>query len=282
MIASVQVLTEFLKKHKNKKSPGLWSMSHRKAVVVKNLNDKIYNGKYHFSERVNRIVDGRKMTFYKEWEDRFIDFCLYRYLMRLAFQKNLVSPNYMSCRGRGRFHAVRCLFEQKNKFKYIFKTDVKSYFHSINNTILEKIIYSSGIPNPLHHLIWQDLFLKDIPFVSPSVGIFQGSSISSYYAWIYLKNLDDFFNKENQSFYQRYKDDIIVLTKSSGNLNKTRDTTYSILRKRDLKSRYKKTFAGKTSAPISYLGFCIRKNQIGQSLESKKKGSAFVPVTPLD
>ena len=107
------MLTEFLKKHKNKKSPGLWSMSHRKAVVVKNLNDKINHGKYHFSERVSRIVDGRKMTFYKEWEDRFIDFCLYRYLMRLAFQKNLISPNYMSCRGRGRFHAVRCLFEQK-------------------------------------------------------------------------------------------------------------------------------------------------------------------------
>ena len=163
------------------------------------------------------------------------------------------------------------------------KTDIKSYFQSINNTILEKIIYSSKIPNPLHHLIWQDLFLGDGSFYSyfQSFGIFQGSSVSSYYAWIYLKNLDDFFDKENSYFYQRYKDDIIVLTKTPEDLNQIKDIIYSILRKRDLKIRYKKTFLGKTSVPISYLGFCIRKNQIGQSLESKKKGRNFVPVSPL-
>ena len=35
------------------------------------------------------------MTFYRDWEDRFVDFCLYRYLTDLAVQKNQVSPNYM-------------------------------------------------------------------------------------------------------------------------------------------------------------------------------------------
>ena len=223
------------------------------------------------------------MTFYKEWEDRFIDFCLYRYLMEMALQKNLVSPNYMSCRGRGRFHAVRYLFHQKKDFNQVFKTDIKSYFQSINTVILEKIIHKSGIPNPLHHLIWQDLFCGGNQFHSyfQRHGIYQGSSISSYYAWIYLKNLDDFFDQENQSFYQRYKDDILVLTKTLEDLNQIIDVTYSILRKMELKTQYKKTFVGKTSAPISYFSFSIRKNRIGQSLESRKKGRTFIPLSEI-
>ena len=234
MIATVKRLTDFLKKHKKKKSSSLWAMACPKQKTVREINDKIRSQKYGFSGRITKIIDGRMMTFYKEWEDRFVDFCLYRHLTELAIQKKLISPNYMSFKGRGRCHAIRCLLHQRKNFDYVFKTDIKSYFESMNTVILEKIIHRSGIPDPLHHLIWQDLFYGNHQNRSQfrKKSIFQGSSISSYYAWIYLKNLDDFFDKEDGCYYQRYKDDIIILNRSIRDLSKTQDIIYSILRKK--------------------------------------------------
>ena len=126
----------------------------------------------------------------------------------------------------------------------MFKTDVKSYFASIDTVILEKIVNCIFLPDPpslpLRYLVWQNLFepleLRDRKFREK--GIFQGSSLSSYYAWVYLKKLDDFFEdfEGEKVFYQRYKDDIIVLTKSDDELNRMRNIIYSILRKRKLKN----------------------------------------------
>ena len=65
-----------------------------KQKTVKEINDKIRSQKYGFSGRITKIIDGRMMTFYKEWENRFVDFCLYRHLTELAIQKT----GAMACR----------------------------------------------------------------------------------------------------------------------------------------------------------------------------------------
>ena len=45
-----------------------------KQKTVREINDKIRSQKYGFSGRITKIIDGRMMTFYKEWEDRFVTF----------------------------------------------------------------------------------------------------------------------------------------------------------------------------------------------------------------
>ena len=72
------------------------------------------------------------MSFYREWKDRFVEFCLYRYLMDMAQNKERVAENYFSCKGRGRFHVIRQLFFAIKKHRHVFKTDIKSYFASID------------------------------------------------------------------------------------------------------------------------------------------------------
>ena len=188
-------------------------MVRRKNDLVGEINEQINSQKYVFNERTSVIWKGKLLTFYKKWEDRFVDFCLYRHLNELALDRGSISPNYVSSKGRGRIYAVKALRQKIKKYGYIYKTDVKSYFASMNTVRLESIIYKEGIPSPLHYLIWQDLFqgVETSPSFKFGRGIFQGSFLSSFYAWIYLKSLDDIFSKDKNSYYQRYKDDIIDL-----------------------------------------------------------------------
>ena len=83
MIADNKKLTEFLMRHKKKKNSSLWAMAHKKDEVIKELNFRINSQTYYFSDRVTKMVGDKKITFYKEWDDRFVDFCLSSYLRDL-------------------------------------------------------------------------------------------------------------------------------------------------------------------------------------------------------
>ena len=153
----------------------------------------------------------------------------------------MISENYVSCKGKGRNYAIRKLFYALKDYPYVFKTDIKSYFASIDTVILQKIIHCTGPPSSLQYLLWQDLFnAQGNNRGFRKIGIFPGSSLSSYYAWIYLEKLDDFFTSR-KIFYQRYKDDIIIFAKSVDEMQWIEDVLYSILRQRKLTTRYKKT-----------------------------------------
>ena len=94
---------------------------------------------------------------------------------------------------------------------------------------------------------------------------------------IYLDKLDGFFSSQDNVFYQRYKDDIILLTGSGSKLQWMKDALFGILRQRKLAIRFKKTFEGLSSSPVSYLGFRLLDNCIGQSRESKRRGRRYTP-----
>ena len=198
LIASIEILSDFFQKHKKEKSSSLWALAQDKAKVV---DDK----RWYFSDRTSRVIDGKLMTYYCEWSDRFVEFCLYKHLMKSAEREKLISENYVSCKGKGRFYAIEKLFLSLKDFPYVFKTDVKSYFASIDTVILERIVnriaLSDPSSSPLRHLIWQNLFGPMEPSDGNfrEKGIFQGSSLSSYYAWVYLKKLDDFFEDLRES-----------------------------------------------------------------------------------
>ena len=78
MIACPVRLDIFFRKHKKKKS--IQSMVRRKNDLIGEINDQINSQKYVFNERTSVIWKGKLLTFYKKWEDRFVDFCLYRHL----------------------------------------------------------------------------------------------------------------------------------------------------------------------------------------------------------
>ena len=71
-----------------------------------------------------------------------------RFVERLLFE--LLSPiisklrvgNYFSIRGGGRHAAVNCLMQELPAYRYVYKTDVKSYFASVDLFVLFEIFSS--------------------------------------------------------------------------------------------------------------------------------------------
>ena len=273
MIASIDRINLFLKKHKSRddrRGLPLWNLAHRKRENVERINRQIISGNWCFGGRTDKILsNGKRVSFYSEWEDRFVEFCLYRHLTELDVARGEVFEDYMSFRGRGRFNCYRgCPIIptfSKLTSSPIAKASVVP--------LLESLLHRRGLPPPLHNLILQDLS-------SPEGGlrekrIFQGSSLSCHYDRLYLEELDRRFCGVEDVHYQRYRDDILLLSRAREALEWCRDAVYGILRKRKLKTRYHKTFGGGTTAPLVWLGFVVhRGGDVGRSRESRRRRDA--------
>ena len=86
-------------------------------------------------------------------------------------------------------------------------------------------------------------------------GIRKGSSLSPLLGELYLSELDRAFKGRENTYYQRYVEDIIVLANSRRELRNSIREIKQILRRHKLQTRYAKTYIGKASEPIIYLGF---------------------------
>ncbi len=88
MITSKEKLSKFISKHKEKQNFRLSLGSQRPQEIVETLNGQIKNQTYYFSERKTIFAGGKQLTFYKKWEDRFVEFCLSTYLRYLREMAN--------------------------------------------------------------------------------------------------------------------------------------------------------------------------------------------------
>ena len=128
----------------------LWNLAHRKRENLDRINRQIVSGDWYFGGRTDKILsNGKRVSFYSEWEDRFVEFCLYRHLTELDVARGEVSEGYMSFRGRGRFHSLRELLPRLPDHPYVVKTDVKSYYQSIDVPLLESLLHRRGLPPAL-------------------------------------------------------------------------------------------------------------------------------------
>jgi len=108
--------------------------------------------------------------------------------------------------------------------------------------------------------------------ISPGKGISTGCSLSPLLAEFYLRELDRAFDHNPNIYYQRFCDDIIVLTKTKWQQKWAIRKIKQVLYRLKLTIRYRKTFTGKTSDIIVYLGYKIYPNRtIGISSESIKR-----------
>ena len=88
---------------------------------------------------------------------------------------------------------------------------------------------------------------------NPIRGIALRGPLSQFFSAIYLKPLDDAFDKMNV-FYLRYQDDIIILCKTKRSLNRCKRRMMEVLHERGLKLSRKKSRIGKTDTSFHFLG----------------------------
>ena len=191
----------------------------------------------------------------------------------------LITPhlpdNYYKKKGKGPKKAINDLSSNLKTHKYVFKTDVKSYFASIDHDLLLKkisrYVKSRTILALINQIIKNYVEYKGVYKRNLVKGIPLGVSTSCIFGALYLKELDEYFQDKKDMYYQRFVDDIIVLTKTKHQQKRAMKAIYQILRKHKMTTRYEKTFRGKTSDTIVYLGRKIKNGKLGVSNRSMKK-----------
>ena len=224
----------------------------------------------------------------REGKERFYERFLFELL--LPFVVRFRSSNYFSCRKKGRHKGVQELAKVLPQYRYVYKTDVKSYYASVDLFLLFDILSNFGVPSWLLSCVRRCVisalalsFDNRQGLYRPQGlrGIRKGSPLSPLLGEVYLSELDRHFSGRLNTYYQRYVDDIILLADSRRELRKGIREIKQILRKLKLGTRYGKTYVGKSSDTIIYLGFRLMTFRLasgetkviieGVSRESKKR-----------
>ncbi|MDC0253416.1 reverse transcriptase domain-containing protein [Bacteriovoracales bacterium] len=210
------------------------------------IQSQVEKGTYTLSP-TKRITINRKRTSLWSSEDSLV-------LKDLALTLEKKLPPHLSKKcthlknNGGLKGALRSVLKTKNKF--IMRSDVKSYYASINHHILFNQ-FCDLIPEKNHRrIVWQYLKrTEDINgnYVSIEKGISLGCPLSPLMAALYLKPLDQEMEKlEKEGIsYIRYMDDWVITAPTRWKLRKAVKKVNQVLKKLKVEKNPDKTYIGK-------------------------------------
>lgn len=188
-----------------------------------NLNDNIKNISFELKEGLYKSSPVLKLKHDSDEKTRplVIPTVKDRVVMRSVsdvispvFEKTFVACNYAYRPKKSALEATEDIdFYIQKDYRFFFRTDIKSFFESINHEILLNKLKESIDEEKILKLIKN--FLKTRAFgendlVEPISGLHQGSPISPFMSNIYLNNFDK--NMVNHGFQIiRYCDDAIEI-----------------------------------------------------------------------
>ena len=216
--------------------------------------------------------EGKKVTYFEDYRDRLAVQLLAARLEREL--SHLRIPQYVAGPGRGRTQAVNELKASLPNYRYCFKTDIRSYYQSMNLNqlyqLLKKHISDPRLLNLLSQVL-NPVIREGDRYEHHAAGLLQGLSTSPLLGWLYMHEMDAYFADHPGIFYQRYVDDILFLTQSNSQLKRVMRTFYAWLRVLGLTIRSPKTYVGRTVDTLNWLGYTVRSQVIGIAKKSLKK-----------
>lgn len=163
--------------------------------------------------------------------------------------------------------------------RYVMRSDIKSYYQSIQLNNLLKIVESY-----IQHPVLLTLLRKALHRTETGGGNFydfdekgipKGSPLSPLLGAIALIPMDKAIGQIKNVFYARYMDDWVVLTKSKTALRKVVKITHEVINCLQLQLHPSKTYIGKISHGLNFLGYYMDDQNI---LPSKKPSGVFTNV----
>jgi RNA-directed DNA polymerase len=153
--------------------------------------------------------------------------------------------------------AVREALDKLPENKFVFRTDVKSYYASIRHDILHAQL-AQHIDDPrLLDLLWQYMrrtVYDDGLYEDIEQGISLGCPLSPLMGALFLEVLDK--RMENLGlFYVRFMDDWVLLAPSRWKLRRAVRIVNETLTELKLQQHPDKTFVGRTERGFSFLGY---------------------------
>ncbi|NEO63348.1 MAG: hypothetical protein F6J98_24080 [Moorea sp. SIO4G2] len=227
------------------------------------IQAQIVSGQYQFREL--RLIRGEEQSF--EWWSSLDALVLKAMTIVLTEHlKPILSPLCFHLAGHGGLKgAVREVAENVSEHTFVFRTDVKSYYASINHSILMEIVGKYVSEEAVKCLLWRYLrrFVSDGGnYIDISKGISLGCPLSPLIGAIFLKPLDDRMAQLG-CFYVRYMDDWVILAPTRWKLRKAIKATNEVMNELKVIKHPDKTFIGRIASGFDFLGYWFSSAGLG-------------------
>ena len=149
---------------------------------------------------------------------------------------------------------------------YSYKIDVSDYFNSIPVDKLCRLLDETVADDDkllafMKALLCEEKALYENETVTEQKGIMAGTPIASFYANLYLKDLDEIF-KEKGVLYARYSDDIIVFARTEDEISEYKKLILDHLNEKGLKVNPDKEVFATPEDGFTFLGVEVRNGDI--------------------
>ncbi len=153
--------------------------------------------------------------------------------------------------------AVRRLSEEIPASTFVFRSDIKGYYASIDHDVLFAQLKEHIADVRVLDLLWQYLrrvVYDQVRYEDVKLGISLRSSLSPLMAALYLKPLDQRMAATGL-FYARFMDDWVLLAPSRWKLRRAVRCVNQTLAELKVQQAPDKTFIGRVSRGFDFLGF---------------------------
>ena len=170
----------------------------------------------------------------------------------------VLSPRCFHLAGNGGLKgAVREVAANIEEHPFVFRTDVKGYYASINHGILMDIVGKYVQDDAVLCLLWGYLrrYVSDGgEYIDITQGISLGCPLSPLMGALFLTPLDDRM-AELGCFYVRYMDDWVILAPTRWKLRKAIKATNQVMSELQVVKHPDKTFIGRVAKGFDFLGY---------------------------
>ncbi|NES69413.1 MAG: hypothetical protein F6K24_31400 [Okeania sp. SIO2D1] len=161
--------------------------------------------------------------------------------------------------------AVREVSQHLEEHSFVFRTDVKSYYASINHLQLMDMLRQYVQEDEVMALLWGYLrrYVCDgEKYLDITQGISLGCPLSPLMGALFLKPLDDAM-ADLGCFYVRYMDDWVILTPTRWKLRKAIKVVNHVLAGLRVEKHPDKTFIGRITRGFDFLGYWFSPGRVG-------------------
>ena len=248
----------------------------------KELRDFIDNGSYLAYEDKIRNLSGlplpsksviskmssrKKRTVYKYPYDFNMILKLLTYLTLRKYDY-LYTPCLYSFRpGVCAKDAIMTICRSKDiRSMYSYKIDVSDYFNSIPvdrmcSALDNAITDDDTLLTFMKTLLSEECAISGGAEIKEQKGIMAGTPIASFYANLYLKELDEYF-KNRGILYARYSDDIIIFAHDEKDISEYKDVILSFLKEKGLTVNPDKEVCASPEEGFTFLGVEVKNGEI--------------------
>jgi len=230
-----------------------------RELILSELNNAAFKfdptTRYHFEDELRIVFAARDSLVLK---------------MLAIYLKTILAPNLpQSCfhlPGRGGIKAaINAVRDQAPDYNFIIKTDILSFYGSIQFAPLMKIVREQIPVDSICDLIEQSLPRTDYDggdYIDIEQSLPMGSPLSPILGALMLLPLSNYFDAKSNVYYCSFMDDFIIMCKGKSQQKRMLKKLYQLLDPLQLELHPDKTFIGRITKGFDFLGYHFKEQEL--------------------